>query len=300
MMAAPNRHDSAKADPFRGRKRARLVIAVFILCFAAIGGRIVQLTATSPSYDPIKTASISTGKLTRPDIVDRTGLVLATDLQMWSLFANPRKVIDPDEAIEEILKVLPNEDAEELRRRLTADKGFIWLKRELSLRTKERIHDLGVPGLGFRNETKRFYPMGSLAAHVIGFVDVDSQGLAGIEKYLDGRGRLFAASLADPHKKASAPVQLSIDVRAQHALNDELAKAVAYFSAKGAIGVIMDVETGEMVAAASLPDYDPNDPEDAQKKDRLNRFSGGVFELGSVFKAVTFAMALDAGTANMN
>ncbi len=289
-----------EVDLNRGRKRARLVIAVFSLCFVAIGVRIGQLTALTERADPIQTASISKSTALRPDIVDRTGLVMATDLQMWSLFANPRKILDVDEAIEELLTVFPNEDKAELRRRLTAKKGFIWLKRELSERVKNQVHDLGIPGFGFRSETKRIYPMGPVAAHVIGFADVDSRGLAGVEKFLDGRGRLYAASLMMPGKNTSIPVQLSIDARAQHALTDELQKAVEYFSAKGAIGVIMDVETGEVIAASSLPDFDPNDPKFALEKDRINRFSGGVFELGSVFKAVTFAMALDAGTSTLS
>ncbi|MGI9371634.1 MAG: peptidoglycan D,D-transpeptidase FtsI family protein [Hyphomicrobiales bacterium] len=288
-----------QVDLNQGRKRARLVIGVFGLCFLAIGVRIGQLTVLGERADPIKTASVSKSTSLRPDIVDRTGLVMATDLRMWSLFANPRKILDVDEAIEELLTVFPKEDIAELRRRLTAKKGFIWLKRELSERVKNQVHDLGVPGFGFRSETKRIYPMGSVAAHVIGFADVDSQGLAGVEKFLDGRGRLYAASLSLPGKNTSTPVELSIDARAQHALTDELRKAVEYFSAKGAIGVIMDVHTGEMIAASSLPDFDPNDPKVALEKDRINRFSGGVFELGSVFKAVTFAMALDAGTSTL-
>ncbi len=131
------------------------------------------------------------------------------------------------------------------------------------------------------------------------FVDVDSIGLAGIEKYLDSRGRLFAASLADPYKNRSAPVELSIDVRVQHAVTEELRKAVEKFKAKGAIGIVMDARTGEIVAASSLPDFNPNDPKDALKKDRINRFTGGVFEMGSVFKAITFAMAFDKGTSSM-
>jgi cell division protein FtsI (penicillin-binding protein 3) len=300
LSKKPQKPASERPDPNRGRNRARLVIVVFGLCFLTIGARIVQLTALGPNSDPIRTASVSTGQILRPDIVDRTGLVMATDLRMSSLFANPRKILDVDEAIEGIQKVLPNENGDELRRRLSAKKGFVWLKRDLSPRIRAKLHDLGVPGLGFRNETKRIYPMGSLAAHVLGFVDVDSRGLAGVEKYLDGPGALYKASLADPKKNASAPVVLSIDARAQYALIEELSNAVEHFKAKGALGVVLDVETGEVVAAASLPDFNPNDPKDALMKDRINRFSGGVFELGSVFKSVTFAMALDAGTANLN
>ncbi|NNF76570.1 MAG: penicillin-binding protein 2 [Rhizobiales bacterium] len=283
----------------QGRARGRLVLAVFILCFAIISGRIIQLAAFDQGYDRIRTSSTAKIRIPRPDIVDRSGFVLATDLRSGSMFANPRKVNDIDEAIELLTPHLPNLDVKKLRKKLTSKKGFVWVKREVTPRLQETLHDLGIAGFGFRNETRRIYPMGSLGAHVLGFVDVDSIGLAGIEKYLDDRGRLFAASLADPHKAAAAPVELSVDVRVQHGLTEELKRAVKKFRAKGALGIVMDAKTGEVVAASSLPDFNPNDPKDALKKDRINRFSGGVFEMGSVFKAVTFAMAFDKGTANL-
>lgn len=283
----------------QGRSRGRLVLAVFVLCFVVISGRIVQLSAFDSSFARIKTASTAKVRIPRPDIVDRGGFVLATDLRTGSMFANPRKVNDIDEAIELLSPHLPNLDVAKLRKKLSSNKGFVWIKREVTPRLQETLHDLGIAGFGFRNETRRIYPMGSLGSHVLGFVDVDSVGLAGIEKYLDDRGRLFAASLADPHKAAAAPVELSIDVRVQHGLTEELKRAVKKFKAKGALGVVMNAKTGEVVAASSLPDFNPNDPKEALKKDRINRFTGGVFEMGSVFKAVTFAMAFEKGTVNL-
>ncbi|MEM7428298.1 MAG: penicillin-binding protein 2 [Pseudomonadota bacterium] len=286
-------------DGSMARSRGRLILGGFVLCFGVLGARIALLGAGGLGSDRIVTAAVSGDRIPRADIVDRNGLVLATDLRSASLFANPRKVNDVDEAIELLTPHLPELDAGKLRKKLTADKGFIWIKRELTPRLQETIHDLGIAGFGFRNETRRIYPMGPVAAHVVGFVDVDSIGLAGIEKYLDARGRLFAASLADPLKHRSAPVELSIDVRVQHALTEELRKAVEKFKAKGALGIVMDARSGEVVAASSLPDFNPNDPKDALKKDRINRFTGGVFEMGSVFKAVTFAMAFDKGISNL-
>ncbi len=292
--------DSTGLPNFKqGRSRGRLVLAVFLLCFVTISGRIVQLSAFDSSFDRIRTASTAKVRIPRPDIIDRSGFVLATDLRSGSMFANPRKVNDIDEAIELLTPHLPNLDVAKLRKKLSSKKGFVWVKREVTPRLQETLHDLGIAGFGFRNETRRIYPMGALGSHVLGFVDVDSVGLAGIEKYLDDRGRLFAASLADPHKAAAAPVELSIDVRVQHGLAEELKRAVKKFKAKGALGIVMDAQTGEIVAASSLPDFNPNAPKDAVKKDRINRFTGGVFEMGSVFKAVTFAMAFDKGTINM-
>lgn len=284
----------------QGRTRGRLVLGVFLLCFAIISGRILQIGALAPGYDRTATSSTAKQRTPRSDIVDRSGFVLATDLKTGSMFANPKKVNDIDEAIELLTPHLPNLDVKKLRRKLSSDKGFVWIEREVTPRLQETLHDLGIAGFGFRNETRRIYPMGPLAAHILGFVDVDSIGLAGIEKYLDDRGRLFAASLADPHKAAAAPVELSMDVRVQHGLTEELKRAVEKFSAKGALGIVMNAKTGEVVAASSLPDFNPNDPKDALQKDRINRFTGGVFELGSVFKAVTFAMAFEAGTAGLD
>ena len=162
------------------------------------------------------------------------------------------------------------------------------------------MHNLGIPGIGFREETLRVYPNGRAAAHVVGHVDVDSRGLAGIEKYLDGRGSLYVASLAQPETVTSAPVRLSLDLRVQHALHDELRAAKERFQAIGAGGVVLDVRSGEVVAMASLPDYNPNDPKTSLDETTLNRLIAGVYELGSTFKAITFAMAFDEGVATLD
>jgi cell division protein FtsI (penicillin-binding protein 3) len=135
---------------------------------------------------------------------------------------------------------------------------------------------------------------------VLGFVDVDSRGLAGIEKYLDGKGALYKASLAEPGKSTAMPAVLSIDTRVQHAVMDEIAKAMETFKAQAGAGIVLDARSGEVVAAVSLPDFNPNHPKEAQDKTRLNRFSGGVFELGSSVKTVTFAMALDEGATDLS
>src|SRR5690606_20460830 len=162
------------------------------------------------------------------------------------------------------------------------------------------IHNLGIPGLGFRNETKRVYPVGRTASHVVGYTDIDSRGLAGIERYLDNAGRLFTISLADPHSRSTRPVQLALDMRVQHAVYDELEAAMKRFDAIGAGGIVLDVNTGEIVAMVSLPDFDPNSRREALDKARMNRLTTGVFEMGSTFKTVTVAMALDYGVTTLN
>jgi cell division protein FtsI (penicillin-binding protein 3) len=280
-----------------GHNRLRLVLLGFVLCFAVIAGRAGQLALLAPEVT--QTAGPAEVRIPRPDIVDRNGEVLATDIKVSSLYANPRKIIDVDEAIELLTAVVPDMDTRVLRKKLTKDKAFVWLRREVSPVVRQAIHNQGIPGVDFRNETRRVYPKGRLAAHVLGFVDVDSRGLAGIEKFMDDQGALYTAALTDPDKLSALPAEVSLDVRVQHALASEIAGAVEHFKAKAGAGVVLNVNTGEVLALASLPDYNPNNPVDAQKTVNLNRVTTGVFELGSVIKAVTFAMALDSGTSTL-
>ena len=282
----------------KGRRRIRLVMLAFSLVFLVIAGKLAFLSLMP--RDERLPGGAEAQKMPRPDIVDRNGEVLARDIRVASLYAEPNKLIDIDEAVELLTANVPDLDARELRRKLSLDRSFIWLKRQVSPSEQQLIHDLGIPGIGFRDETLRIYPRGRLAAHVLGYVDVDLHGLAGIEKYLDGRGALYAASLADPASRSLDPVQLSIDSRIQHALADELQKAVTHYQAQAGGGVVLDVSNGEILGMVSLPDYNPNQPIEAQQKNAGNRMTGGVYELGSVIKAVTFAMALDAGVCDFN
>jgi cell division protein FtsI (penicillin-binding protein 3) len=289
-----------RAPHDRMRIRIRLTQGIFLLAFAAIVGRLLMLgiagaPAGTGSIDP--NAAIATS---RPDLVDRKGEVLAADIKTASLYGEPRNIIDPDEAAEAIAGVLPELDVAALRKRLTGDAGFVWIKREITPKQQAAIHALGIPGIGFLTENRRFYPGGPTAAHVLGHVNVDNQGIAGIEKYVDDRW------LADLHAAGFArgetldPVRLSLDINVQHILRDELVQAMERYRAIAASGIILNVHTGEVLAMASLPDYDPNSPVDALKPDRLNRISAGVFEVGSIFKSFTFAMALDSGTVTLN
>ncbi|MGE3224588.1 MAG: peptidoglycan D,D-transpeptidase FtsI family protein [Parvibaculaceae bacterium] len=289
---------SARKDGhLAGRNRLRLVSAGFILFFMSIGTQLGFLTLWQSS--PERPAVEYSERLPRPDIVDRNGVVLATDVKVSSLFADPRKILDVDEAVELLTATASGFDAKSLRQKLQQpNRAFVWLKREMSPTEREAIHNLGIPGLGFRVETKRVYPMGRLAAHVLGYVDLDSKGIAGIEKFLDDQGALYTASLAEDDDRAM-PAVLSIDIRVQHALADELAKAVAKFHAKAGGAIVLDVNSGEVLGLVSLPDFNPNQEDKNFTFDQANRMTSGVFELGSVIKAVTFAMALDYGAADM-
>lgn len=284
-----------------GQNRLRLVSIGFCVAFLAIAGQLVNLTLfrQAPDSDVAKLAPEA--RLPRPDIVDRNGVLLATDVAVASLYADPRKIIDVDEAVELLTATIPDLDAKMLRARLTQPgRAFAWLKRQVTPEERDAVYNLGLPGIGFVNERRRVYPMGRLAAHTVGYVDVDTRGIAGIEKYLDDQGAIYTASLAEPAALSTAPAQLSIDVRVQQALADEVAKSINRFRAIAGGGIILDVKTGEVLGLISYPDFNPNNPDKRFGKEQINRMTSGVYELGSVIKAVTFAMALDYGTTNLD
>jgi cell division protein FtsI (penicillin-binding protein 3) len=284
----------------KARARVGLAIVAFAAIYAVIGGRLVMFALGGDSHGARRTAAQDAIATARPDIVDRNGEVLATDVKAPSLFGEPRRIIDKDEAIELLTATLPDLDTGEVRDRLSGKKGFVWLKREITPLQQQEIHRLGIPGIGFLRENKRVYPTGNEVAHLIGLVNIDNQGIAGMEKWLDTNG------LADLHRAGFAtdrlqrPVELSVDLRVEHALRDELLKAKEKYKAKAASGLVSNVRTGEIVAMVSVPDFDPNSPKEAHDPDRINRLTTGVYEMGSTFKAFTLAMALDSGKADLN
>ncbi len=284
----------------KARARVGLAILAFAAIYAVIGGRLIMFAVVGDSHGARRAAAQDAIATARPDIVDRNGEVLATDVKAPSLFAEPRRIIDKDEAIELLTATLPDLDTGEVRDRLSSKKGFVWLKREITPQQQLEIHRLGVPGIGFLRENKRVYPTGAEVAHLIGLVNIDNQGIAGMEKWLDSNG------LADLHRAGFAtdrlqrPVELSVDLRVEHALRDELMMAKEKYKAKAASGLVSNVKTGEIVAMVSLPDFDPNNPREAHDPERINRLTTGVYEMGSTFKALTLAMALDSGKATLN
>ncbi len=284
----------------KAKARVGLAILAFAAVYTIIVGRLV-LFAVAPESHVIRRAGAQDRVATaRPDILDRNGQILATDVRVPSLFAEPRRIIDLDEAMELLTAVMPDLDAIELRDRLGTRRGFIWVKRGLTPKQQQDIHRLGLPGVGFLAENKRVYPNSAEVSHLIGHVNIDNQGIAGIEKWLDGRGlqALHMAGLATD--RLQKPVELAVDLRVQHALRDELIAAAEKYKAKAAAGIIADVRTGEIISMVSLPDYDPNSPKQANDPLRINRLTTGVFELGSTFKALTVAMALDSGKVTLN
>ena len=290
--------DSArKATGGKTKNRVIMTMAVFLAIFGTIGGRLVYLGTQDPdtSGQPENRVTAS-----RPDIVDRNGEVLATDIKTASLFAEPRRIVDADEVIEKLATVLPDIEVEQTYHKLKNGSGVVGLKRQLTPKQQNDIMQLGLPGIGFRTEKRRFYPGGETAAHILGLTNIDNQGIAGMEKYIDDQGLtdLQASGLAVAADLK--PVKLSIDIRVQHIVRDEIFAGMERYHAIAAGAVVVNVKTGEVLAMASMPDYDPNNPYNAHEKDRLNRMSAGTYEMGSTFKSFTTAMALDSGKVTLN
>jgi cell division protein FtsI (penicillin-binding protein 3) len=281
--------------------RIRLAAWVFLVVYGIIAGKLIDFGLRPDPPASVNRAAADGIAAARPDLLDRNGELLATDIKVMSVFAEPRRIIDKDEAVELLTAVLPDLDAHELRERLGSRKGFVWVKRAITPKQQQEVHHLGLPGVGFLPENKRVYPNGPVAAHVLGFANLDGIGISGLEKYIDGQG------LADLHgagftltQENLKPITTSLDLKATYAIRDELAKGIAKFKSKAGAAAILDVNTGEVVAMASLPDYDPNAPADALDPNHINRLSVGVYEMGSTFKAISIAMALDLGKVTLH
>ncbi|CAA6604271.1 Peptidoglycan synthase FtsI [Rhodospirillaceae bacterium LM-1] len=273
-----------------GRTRLLLGGLIFVFAFSVIGVRLVDVTVIDPENRVRPTVSQGPAELRmeRADIVDRNGQILATSLPTVSLFAHPKDIRDAKAAALGIHRVLPELSEADLLAKLTSDKTFVYLKRNLTPKQHYEINRLGQPGLDFESSERRVYPQGPLAAHVVGLADLDNKGIAGVEKTFDGELR-----------QAGEPLRLSIDLRVQESLRSELQTAIAKSSAIGATGMVMDVQTGELLAMVSLPDFDPNLPATQLPEAMFNRATLGTYEMGSTFKLFTAAASLDAGVANM-
>jgi cell division protein FtsI (penicillin-binding protein 3) len=229
-------------------------------------------------------------ELTRGDLLARDGQVFATNLATHSLFADPAQIWDVRETVDSLASILPGLDVEELALALDSRRRFIWIQRNLTPRQRAAVTALGLPGLDFVEEPRRIYPRGRLAAHAIGYVDRELQGLAGAERAFD------PALIGQPGRD----VVLSLDLSVQFALDTELRAAMEEYQAQAAAGLVMNVRTGELLAMSSLPDFDPNLVSDVEAEALLNRASQSVYEFGSIFKGFTVALALETGIAEID
>ena len=276
------------------RSQQRIIASGLAVLFLGLAAQLTKLATNASS---VVTAAISEPVATtvsRPDIVDRNGRLLATDVEVHSLYADPFRVLDRDEALEKLNALLPDLDTAELSRALSdTTKRFVWIRRQLSPKLAQAVHDLGLPGFAFRKELRRAYPLGALAGHILGSVNADNRGVAGIERYIDDSVGVDPVHATRPTERP--PVRLSIEVGAQAGLESELADAVSRYHATAAAAVVLDAHTGEIVSAASLPRVEPARAADALDPAKRDRLQSGTYELGSIFKTMTIAMALDLG-----
>ncbi|RYH02677.1 penicillin-binding protein 2 [Salipiger sp. IMCC34102] len=297
--------NEAQADRARKRAEQRLVLLglAFAVAFGAVGLRMGALAATVPDEARVATTGNPiVGR--RADIVDRNGRILATNFATHALYAQTRDMIDPERAARELAEIFPDLDEERLVKDFTGSRSFVWVRRRISPEQMQQVHDIGSPGLLFGPREMRLYPNGPIAAHVLGGASYGREGVssaevigvAGIERTMDER-------LRDPANDG-APLKLSLDLSVQAATEEVLAGGMALMNAKGAASVLMDVHTGEVIALASLPDFDPNSRprallEGDQSDDPLfNRAVLGVYELGSTFKIFAAAQAMELGLVN--
>jgi cell division protein FtsI (penicillin-binding protein 3) len=282
---------TAKAALETGRTRLIVAGLVFACAFLVVGLRLVGIVLLQDVEEPRLAATPSGSEALetgRAEILDRNGQVLATTLPTSSLYANPRHITNPEEAAVRLATALPSEPKAKLLAKLSADRSFVWMKRGLTPRETAAVNRLGIPGLYFQREERRFYPHGALTSHIVGFTNIDNKGLAGMEQAFNPQLR-----------GSNQPLRLSIDLRIQHILSEELLAGMQAFNGIGAAGLVMDARSGEVLAMVSLPSYDPNNPAAAPDAGRFNRATLGVYEMGSIFKIFTTAMALDSGVVTL-
>ncbi|MBL6787607.1 MAG: penicillin-binding protein 2 [PS1 clade bacterium] len=270
------------------RRRLRLASIMFVLVFAVLGGRLAQLTLAE---DPaLARAGLGNreAQVQRPAIVDRNGVVLASQIYLTTLGANASEIDNADMVVAQLSKILPDLNTTRARRLLAGDRHYVELIKGLTPAQKRTVLDLGNPGLKLRREAQRVYPSGSVASHVVGFSSTDMRGLMGLERRLDEQVQM------------SPVFETSLDIRVQHAVRESLSAAIAKFSAKGGGAIVMDVTNGEILALVSLPDFDINTPSATPLSRHFNAMTMGVYELGSIFKVMTAAMALESGEVRVD
>lgn len=277
----------------KARFRLRVLTVLGVLAFTGLGARLVDLSLLSAEPAPVERLSTGTmdNQTRRADIVDRAGRLIATDYPKVSVFADPAEVIDPDHTVDRLASVLPGLKTDSLAKRFRRKSRFVWIKRHITDDQQRRIMRLGLPGVNFRTEYHRVYPQKALMSHVVGYVGIENQGLAGIERSFEER--LTAEGLYE------GPLQLTLDLGIQEVVRSELQKSVKRFKAKGGSGLVLDAATGGLLAAVSLPDFDPNRYRQADQRATFNRNTQGSYELGSLFKVLTAGMALDSGAVKI-
>lgn len=263
---------------------------VFFFVFILFAYAVIDIALLNGKTPQSRIAKLDSYKQRRRDIIDRNGEILATNLPTISVYANPKKMLDKTNAAKKLAALLPDVSEKELTAKFNSNAKFVWIARQISPRLHKAVNRLGIAGVDYIPEDKRFYPHGPLTAHIVGYTNKDNNGLAGIEHDMDD-----ILNWSDDE-----PLQLSVDIDLQYVLHEELYNQMQKFKAKGASGVIANANTGEVMAMVSLPDFNPNMYKKAKSNARFNRASLGLYEMGSTFKTFTTAMALDHDVATVN
>jgi cell division protein FtsI (penicillin-binding protein 3) len=277
-----------------GRRQLGLTLAyqrlmtVLLLLALGIGILLARLTwmgFVGASEPPVINMS---GVIGRGDIVDRNGQILARTIEAWSVGVHPNRLLNKAEDIaRQLATLMPEKTEADYLAILKSGRNFTYLRRRAMPELVAQVNALGEPAMAFAREPERLYPQTTLAAHAIGFTDFDGHGVMGMERVLEDR-------LSDPNRRGR-PVSLSIDMRVQAAMESELAAAMVDLRAEGATGLVLDVNTGELIAMASLPVFNPNKSGDAVPEALRNNVTQSVYELGSTFKPLTMANAIESG-----
>ncbi|MDP1025625.1 penicillin-binding protein 2 [Sphingomonas sp. KR1UV-12] len=289
LVARPVSHRGTVQQRHQLVATAHTRLMMMMLAFAAavllVIARLGMLAVLSGSEAEARAAAIAG----RGDIVDRNGAPLARTIDAWTIAVHPKKLIgDPMEIAARLAALMPDRgDQAWFYQQLTKPVSFTYLQRRASPALVEQVNAIGEPALVFARETQRLYPQSTMAAHALGFLSVDGRGMSGMERVLDER-------LTNP-ATAGKPVALSLDTRVQAAMESELGRAMQTFSARGAGGIVMDVSTGEVIAMVSLPTFNPNRVGMAGSEELRNITTQSVFELGSTFKPITMATAMETG-----
>jgi cell division protein FtsI (penicillin-binding protein 3) len=280
----------------QARGRLVLLSMFFVFAYVIVVARVADLSIIQGDLNRAEVASSeryhknlnAQDNNVRADIIDRNGVLLARSLKTFSLFVDPALVQKPAEVAQNLSAIFSEISYGTLLKKLQSKKRFVWIKRNINPEEQVAILNLGQPALKFEKEMQRIYPQGALVSHMVGASGIDGQGLAGIEasfdKYLETQ---------------SEPLRLTLDVRLQHVLKREISSTIKSFGAKGGAGIVMDIETGEVLAATSLPDFDPHNYQSAKASQRFNRVTLGAYELGSTFKIFSTAALLEKNNANM-
>lgn len=272
----------------QARGRLVLISALFVFAYLIVVARLVDVSVIQGALQrgeetfSFEEKQSAAPVMRRADIVDRNGVLLARSLTTASLYADPALVGDAPKLAKALAQTFPDLSYGDLLKKLQSDGRFVWIKRNITPAQQQAVLYLGDPALSFQPEDRRLYPQGELTAHMVGYSGIDGQGLAGIES-------AFNPMLA----QGQGPLMLTLDVRLQHALRREIADSVKKFSAQGGAGIIMDVQSGEVLAAVSYPDFDPNHVPKPTDKRLFNRVTLGVYELGSTFKLFSTAAAIE-------